>query len=87
MIDAEVRSEERFSRLSLAYESENEKQKVAECINKFTSKLKMQPEMYTTKVSNGKEVIVVEYHDDVCREAGAIFEDILCSLDIKACNS
>ncbi|WP_304546246.1 hypothetical protein [Sulfurimonas microaerophilic] len=86
MIDAEVRSEERFSRLSLAYESENEKQKVTECLNGVIEKHNMKPEMYTTKVSNGKEVIVVEYHDDVCREAGAIFEDILCSLDIQKCN-
>lgn len=86
MIDAEVRSEEKFSRLSLAYESEEEKQKVTECINTHTSKHDMKPEMYTTKVSNGKEVLVVEYHDDVCRECGDIFENILCSLDIKECN-
>ncbi|QOP41616.1 hypothetical protein [Sulfurimonas marina] len=86
MIDAEVRSEERFSRLSLAYESEDEKQKVTKCLNGVIEKHNMKPEMYTTKVSNGKEVLVVEYHDDVCREAGGIFEDILCSLDIKECN-
>ncbi|MBD3798143.1 MAG: hypothetical protein IE887_10585 [Campylobacterales bacterium] len=86
MIDAEVRSEERFSRLSLGYESEEEKQKVTECINVNITKNCVKPEMYTTKVSNGKEVIVIEYHDDVCREAGSIFEDILCSLNIKQCN-
>lgn len=85
MIDAEVRSEERFSRLSLGYESEDEKQKVTQCLNNAIERHNIKPEMYTTKVSNGKEVIVVEYHDDVCREAGNIFEDILCSLDIKQC--
>ena len=86
MIDAEVRSEEKFSRLSLAYESEDEKQKVTECINEHTSKHSMKPEMYTTKVANGKEVLVVEYHEDNNRESGDIFEGILCSLDIKECN-
>ncbi|MFT7859934.1 MAG: hypothetical protein ABXS93_03250 [Sulfurimonas sp.] len=86
MIDAEVRSEERFSRLSLAYESEDEKQKVTDCLKKVVAENDKKPEMYTTKVANGKEVLVVEYHDDVCRESGAIFEDILCSLDIKECN-
>ena len=86
MIDAEVRSEEKFSRLSLAYESEDEKQIVEKCINEHTSKHDMKPEMYTTKVANGKEVLVVEYHNDECRECGDIFENILCSLDIKECN-
>lgn len=85
MIDAEVRSEERFTRLSLAYESEEEKQKVSECVNQFTSKDDFKPEIYTTKVASGKEVMVIEYHDDICRESGAIFEDILCSLNIKEC--
>lgn len=85
MIDAEVRSEERFSRLSLAYESEDEKQTVTKCVNEFTSQKGLQPEMYTTKVANGKEVLVIEYHDDICRESGAIFEEILCSLNIKKC--
>lgn len=86
MIDAEVRSEERFSRLSLAYESPQEKQKVTECITEMTKKYTMTPEIHTTHVSNGKEVLVVEYHDDTCREAGKIFEEILCSLDIRCCN-
>lgn len=86
MIDAEVRSEERFSRLSLAYETPEEKEKVAKCIEACTAKLDRKPETYTTKVSNGKEVIVIEYHDDVCRESGEVFEDIICSLEIKSCH-
>jgi hypothetical protein len=46
----------------------------------------MKPETYTTKVSNGKEVLVIEYHDDICREAGPIFEEIIKVLDIKECH-
>ena len=87
MIDAEVRSEERFSRLALAYETAEEKKCVNECIETKTALYKLTPaETYTTKVSNGKEVLVIEYHDDTCRESGDIFEEIIKSLNIKVCN-
>ena len=83
MIDAEFRSEERFSRLSLAYENEEEKKSVCDCIESITAKHCTQPETYTTKVSIGKEVLVIEYHDDICRDAGDIFEEIIKTLEIK----
>ena len=86
MIDAEFRSEERFSRLALAYAGEEEKNKVASCVDKIIAKHKMQPETHTTAISNGREVLVIEYHDDMDREAGAIFEEMMCALDIKQCN-
>jgi len=85
MIDAEIRSEERFSRLALAYEGEEEKNCVSECVDRLTAKHYLTPETYTTKVSNGKEVLVIEYHDDVSRESGDIFEAIIKELDIKIC--
>ena len=83
MIDAEFRSEERFSRLALAYECNEEKQSVCDCVEKIIAKNSLKPETYTTKVSNGKEVLVIEYHDDICRESGAIFEEIIKALDAK----
>jgi hypothetical protein len=86
MIDAEVRSEERFSRLSLAYKGEEEKAKVNACIEEITAKNSMKPETYTTSISNDREVLVIEYHDDIDRESGAIFEDILKALNIKTCD-
>jgi len=86
MIDAEFRSEERFSRLSLAYQGEEEKAKVNACVEEIVAKHKIKPEMYTTSVSNGKEVLVIEYHDDMDRESGEIFEDMMCSLNIKDCS-
>lgn len=86
MIDAEFRSEERFSRLSLAYSGEEEKKKVSSCVDAIIAKYKIKPETHTTKVSNGKEVLVIEYHDDMDREAGEIFEEMMCSLNIKECN-
>ena len=86
MIDAEFRSEERFSRLALAYEGDAEKKSVSDCVEKIIAKHQMQPETYTTKVSSGKEVLVIEYHDDNAREAGDIFEEMIKTLDIKVCN-
>jgi hypothetical protein len=87
MIDAEVRSEERFSRIALAYENEEEKNCVNKCIETKTAMYKLTPaETYTTKVSNGKEVLVIEFHDDCNRETGELFEAIIKDLDIKICH-
>jgi len=85
MIDAEFRSEERFSRLSVAYNGSEEKALVNKCVDKIVAKHSIQPEIYTTTVSNEREVLVIEYHDDLDRESGAIFEDIITALDIKDC--
>ena len=84
MLDAEFRSEERFSKLSIAYENDEEKARVSEEVEKIIAKHKnsMQPETYTTAVSNGKEVLVIEYPDDVARESGAIFEEMIKALNI-----
>jgi len=86
MIDAEFRSEERFSRLALAYSGNEEKERVNSCVDTIIAKHKMKPEIHTTAISNGREVLVIEYHDDLDRAAGSIFEDIICALDIKQCN-
>ena len=86
MIDAEFRSEERFSRLALAYSGDEEKNKVNSCVDAIIAKHNMKPETHITAISNGREVLVIEYHDDMDREAGAIFEEMMCALDIKQCN-
>lgn len=85
MIDAEFRSEERFSRLSLAYKGNEEKQRVNCCVNEIVAKHKKNPETYTTSISGGREVLVIEFHDDNNREAGNIFEEIIKALEIKKC--
>ena len=86
MIDAEFRSEERFSRLSLAYMSEEEKEQVNKCVDNIVAKYDIKPEMHTTATSSGKEVLVIEYHDDLDRESGAIFEEIMKKLNITCCD-
>jgi len=83
MLDAEFRSEERFSKLSIAYENTEEKQRVISGVESVIAKHKMKPETYTTAVSNGKEVLVIEYPDDIARESGAIFEEMIKVLEIK----
>jgi len=85
MIDAEFRSEERFSRLSLAYKDESEKLQVHSCVEEIIAKHSITPELHTTSITKGREVLVVEYHDDNGREAGTIFEEIMKALDIKEC--
>ena len=87
MIDAEYRSEERFAKLSLAYTTDEEKQKVHKCVDTITAKHNAEAETYTCSISGGKrEVLVIEYHDDMDRASGPIFEEIMKQLDIKNCD-
>jgi len=86
VIDAQFRSEEKYAKLSLSYEGEEEKEKVHSCVEKIIASSALKPETYTSTVSNNKEVLVVEYHDDVDREAGDHFEEIIKVLEITDCN-
>jgi len=86
MIDAEFRSEERFSRLALAFTQEDEEKKINECVKSIIEQYDFRPEIHETATSTGKKIIVIEYHDDIDREAGDIFERIIKELDIKKCN-
>jgi len=85
MIDIEIRSEERFSRISTAYEGEEEKNLVIDTIEKIIDKYDYKPNTHTTQLSNNREVFVVEYHDDMHRESGEIFKEIMKALNIKEC--
>ncbi len=86
MIDAEFRSEERFSRLSLAFCNNEEKEKVKKSVEAIVNKYSLQPDIHFSDIGNNKTVMVIEYHDDNNREAGEIFEEIIKKLDIKQCN-
>ncbi|MDD5372090.1 MAG: hypothetical protein PHO62_01550 [Sulfurimonas sp.] len=85
-MDAKVRSEEKFVKLSIAYEGKEEGELVCSTIDKIISKYDIKPEMYTCNLSNKKDVVVIEYHDDVEREAGGIFEEIIKTLNITICD-
>lgn len=82
-IDAEYKGEERYSKLSIAYTTPEDKMRIDEAINSITPKYDLEPHFYTSNISNGRQVLVIEYHDDYDRQAGAIFEELLAILDIK----
>jgi len=86
MINAEFRSEERYCRLLLSYDKENEKKSLCEKVDLVIQKYAYKPEIYTTSRPNGIEILVVEYHDDCNRQAGQIFEEIIKILDITNFN-
>ncbi len=82
-IDAEYKGEERYSKLSIAYTTPEDKTRIDEAVNAITPKYDLKPQFYTSNISNGRQVLVIEYHDDYDRQAGAIFEELLATLDIK----
>ncbi len=84
-IDAVYHGEERYSKLSLSYGNEEERQDIENAIAEATKGFKLEPQIYTSEISHGRHVIVIEFHDDYDREAGAIFDKMLEMLDIECC--
>lgn len=84
-IDAEYKAEERYSKLTLAYGTEDEKKQIEEALVLAMKESDLVPQTYTSTAPNGRKVLVIEYHDDNDREAGAVFEHLLKALDIKCC--
>lgn len=85
MIDAQHKSEERYCKLALAYESEEEKKKILDAINSGVKICHMEPNIYKSDLTHNKKAIILEYHDDINRESGVVFDKILDSLNIKKC--
>ena len=85
-MDAQYRGEEKYSKLSIAYEGIEEGKLVCSTVENIIAQHKVQPETYTCNISDAKNVLVIEYHEDLDREAGKIFTQILKALDIKDCD-
>ena len=85
MIDAEFRSEERFIRLSIAYLGDEEKALVVNTAEKIIAEHTIEADTHTSSIAKGREVFVIEYHDENSREAGIIFNKVMKALDIKEC--
>lgn len=85
-IDAEHRGEERYSKLSLAYANSDEEKRINDAIAEITPQFSLIPMIYTSKTCDGRKLIIIEYHDDYDRDAGAVFEQLMKKLDIKICN-
>ena len=85
-MDAIFRSEEKFFRLAIGCETKEEEELVSSTIKGITSKYKIQPETYICDDSNNRKLHVTEYQDDINRESGAIFEEIIKALNITKCD-
>ncbi len=85
-IIADHKSEERYTKLSLAYSTDQEKEQIEEAIQKCTTGCTIEPIIYGGDVTGGMKMITIEYHDDCDREGGTVYENILCTLGIKECH-
>lgn len=84
-IVADHKSEERYSKLSLAYSTEEEHQMIEAAIAECTSLCPLKPNIYGGAVTEGKRMITIEYHDDCDREGGKVYDAIIKKLGIEAC--
>ena len=82
MIDAEFRREEKYQRLSIAYTELEEEVLVGSTVDIILEKCEMEAETYITSIKNGKEVLVIEYHDCATRNCSLIFDEIIKTLNI-----
>ncbi len=85
MINAEYKSEERYSKLSLVFDTKEEEDRVNTVINVVIDENSFKPEIYSCELPKNKKVIVIEYHDDCDRSSGPIFDKIMKTLGISRC--
>jgi len=85
-IFADHKSEERYSKLSLVYSTDEEKRLIEEAISNSTSLSSIEPTIYGGDVTSGKKMITIEYHDDCDREGGKVFDKIIEELGIQECH-
>jgi endo-alpha-1,4-polygalactosaminidase (GH114 family) len=84
-IDADYRGEERYTKISLAYDTVEQKREIEDALASIHEDHKLQRKEYETTGSNGRKIFVIEYHDDYDREAGTIFEKLMKTLNIERC--
>ena len=85
-IFADHKSEERYSKLSLVFSTEEERKMIEEVIALSTPLCSLEPNIYAGDVTNGKKMITIEYHDDCDREGGKVFDKIITELGIEECH-
>ncbi len=84
-IDADYKGEERYTKISLAYDTDEQYKEINRALAAIHEEHKLDRSVYLTESSSGRKVIVIEYHDDYDREAGEIFEKLMKMLDIGRC--
>ncbi|MDD2950860.1 MAG: hypothetical protein PHU29_08745 [Sulfuricurvum sp.] len=85
-IVADHNSEERYTKLSLAYSTEEEHQMIEKAIAECSPLCSIKPNIYGGDVTGGKKMITIEYHDDCDREGGKVYEAIIKQLGIEECH-
>lgn len=85
-IDIEYKSEERYSKIAIAFTEQEEYKEISEAIDEVNKEFPLESTSYVTDVSHGKKVIVVEYHDDFDRQAANIVDALMKRLDITTCS-
>ncbi len=84
-IDAEYRGEERYTKISLAYSNKEQLEEINTALKTVLTGCVLDHNSYTSDISNGRKVIVTEFHDDYDREGGKILDKLMKLLDIKEC--
>jgi len=84
-IDADFKGEERYTKISLAYDTDEQYEEINAALSQIHEDHKLERSVYLTTSSSGRKVIVIEYHDDYDREAGQIFEALIKMLKIEPC--
>lgn len=84
-IDADYKGEERYTKISLAYDTDEQYKEINAALAKIHEDYRLDRSVYLTTGSNGRKIIVIEYHDDYDREAGEIFEKLMKMLNIERC--
>jgi hypothetical protein len=84
-IVADHKSEEQYTKLSLAYSTEEEHQLIEKAIEECTPLCSITPNIYGGAVTEGKRMITIEYHGDCDREGGKVYEAIIKQLGIEEC--
>ena len=86
-IDAEYKGEERYTKISLAYSNDEQRTEINTALDTVLKDCALDYEIYTSDIPNGRKVVVIEFHDDYDREGGKILEELMHTLDIKACQN
>lgn len=84
-IKADIRTEEKYSTLTLTSKDEESTLKIDKAIKEVIEIYGEEPEVYETTDESGSKLIVIEYEQHNNRTAGKAFEYIIKSLNITSC--
>jgi len=86
-IDAEYKGEERYTKISLAYTTDEQKVQIEQALEKVLKSCSLDHNTYGSDISDGRHVIIIEFHDDYDREGGIILQKLVEDLGIKQCQN